>query len=315
MDSPAPGQRARFGSAPGLADRIERHIRLHNVQPGEHLSAQQLAGLFAASRTPVNQALRLLQSRGLLRHEPNRGFFVEQLDPRGGRPDPADPIEAAYAALARDRLAGQLGEEVTETELLLRYSLTRSQLQILLSRVMQEGWIERRSGYGWAFTEMLTTAEALTQSFRLRRVLEPASLLEPGYRLDPEAAARCRRTELAMLAGELATMPLDALFDRGVYFHETLVGGSGNRFFLDTVRRVNRIRRLLSYQAMTERDRYVRRCEEHLHLIDLLERGRVEDAAACLLRHLESAEIHYATALGANVSGGGGLAEGRKPPE
>lgn len=315
MDSPAPVQRTRFGSAPGLADRIERHIRLHDFRPGEHLSAQQFASLFAASRTPVNRALYLLQSRGLLRHEPNRGFFVGCVRPDGDETASVDPIDAAYAALARDRLAGVLGEEVTETALLVRYGLTRSQLRILLSRVVREGWIERRSGYGWAFTEMLTTADALTESFRLRRVLEPASLLEPGYRLDADAVARCRHTELTMLAGGFATMSLEALFDRGAHFHETLVAGCGNRFFLDTIRRVNRIRRLLSYQAMTDRDRYVRQCEEHLSLIDLLERGRVVEAAAALQRHLEGAQIHYATTLAGAASARSRLAEGCEPAE
>jgi DNA-binding GntR family transcriptional regulator len=50
-------------------------------------------------------------------------------------------------------------------------------------------------------------------------------------------------------------------------------------------RRVNRIRHLLSYQAMAVRDRYAQQCEEHLPLIDLLARGRVEDAAGVAPPH------------------------------
>ena len=67
--------------------------------------------------------------------------------------------------------------------------------------------------------------------------------------------------------------------------------------FLDTVRRVNRIRRLLSYQAMGARARYVRQCEQHLELLDLLEQGRNKEAADLLRRHLDESERFFARTL------------------
>jgi DNA-binding GntR family transcriptional regulator len=288
--------RLRTGSGPGLAHRIEQHIQSRGLATGNHLSAQQLADMFGASRTPVNHALRLLVERGVLSHEPRRGYFVSVRAPGGAAPA-VDEVEAAYRSIARDRLSGALPDEVNETMLRQRYGLTKSQLQMLLSRVVQEGWIERRAGYGWAFTEMLTTRAALAETFRLRLVLEPASLLEPGYRLDPALAAECRKNEMAMLQGDLATLPVDALFDQRARFHETIVGGCGNRYFLDTIRRVNRIRRLLSYEGMGQRDRYRKQSLEHLAILDLIEAGRQEDAADALRRHLEAVQIHYDTVL------------------
>ena len=288
--------RSRSGSGPGLAHRIEQHIQTRGLATGNHLSAQQLADLFGASRTPVNHALRLLVERGVLSHEPRRGFFVS-VPPPGRVTSDIDEVEAAYRAIARDRLSGALPTEVNETLLRQRYALTKSQLQTLLSRVVQEGWIERRAGYGWAFTEMLTTSAALAETFRLRFVLEPASLLEPGYRLDPVLAAECRKHEMAMLDGELATLPVDTLFDRRARFHETIVAGSNNRYFVDTIKRVNRIRRLLSYEGMTERDRYRRQSLEHLAILDLIENDRRDDAADALRRHLQAVQLHYDTVL------------------
>lgn len=286
-------QRIRFGSAPGLADRILRHIQVRGLTPGSHLSAQEMADLFGASRTPVNDALRLLANRGLLQHAPNRGFFVGEESKRL-MPQPAlDTIDSAYATLARDRLSGSLGDEVTEGELLARYNLTRAQMQMLLNRIAKEGWIERRTGYGWAFTEMLTTADGLSESFRFRCILEPASLVEPGYKLDIKEIVALRRNEHAMMSGALSSMPLDALFEQRAQFHEVLVAGSHNRFLIDAIRRVNRIRRLLSYQAMTARERYVQQSEEHLAILDLLEAKRNRDAADLLRRHLETVQAHY----------------------
>ncbi len=297
MDRTIDIPRTRSAATSGLARLIEQHIRSRDLAAGDHLSAQTLADLFGASRTPVNHALSLLANRGLLTHEPNRGYFIREPGEETG-PEPAqDLIEQAYQAMARDRLSGALPQGVKEVELRARYQLTKAQLHLLLSRVTQEGWIERRAGYGWAFTEMLTTSEGLAETFRLRRLLEPASLLEPGYSMDKAAIEECRRVELAMLRGAFATMPLDALFDRGVRFHEAVVGGSRNRFFLDTIRRVNRIRRLLSYEAMTDRARYVGQAEQHLALLDLIEAGKTEDAAEALRRHLDNVQTHYVSTL------------------
>jgi DNA-binding GntR family transcriptional regulator len=293
IDSP----RIRSAVTHGLARLIEQHIRSRDLAAGDHLSAQTLADLFGASRTPVNHALSLLATRGLLTHEPNRGYFVREPGEQIGPGSTQDLIEQAYQAMARDRLSGALPQDVKEIELRARYQLTKAQLHLLLSRVTQEGWIERRAGYGWAFTEMLTTSEGLAETFRLRRLLEPASLLEPGYRMDRATLEECRRVELALLRGAFATMPLDALFDRGVRFHEAVVSGSRNRFFLDTIRRVNRIRRLLSYEAMSNRTRYIGQAEQHLALLDLIEAGKNEEAAEALRKHLDSVQTYYVSTL------------------
>ena len=97
---------------------------------------------------------------------------------------------------------------------------------------------------------MLTTPDSLLQSYRLRLALEPAALLEPGYRLDPKVLERCRAAEMHLLNGGIETDTADQLHDRGVRFHESLVEASGNPFFVDKIRRVNRVRRVLSYRSM-----------------------------------------------------------------
>jgi DNA-binding GntR family transcriptional regulator len=135
---------------------------------------------------------------------------------------------------------------------------------------------------------MLNTADSLLQSYRLRLALEPAALLEPGYRLPPDVVARCRAAEKHLLEGGIETDTADQLHDRGVRFHESLVEGSGNAFFIDTIRRVNRVRRLLSYRSMQDRSRYEEHCGQHLHLLDLLERGDNEAASRAMHDHLSS---------------------------
>jgi DNA-binding GntR family transcriptional regulator len=158
----------------------------------------------------------------------------------------------------------------------------------------QEGWVEKRQGYGWQFSPMLTTPESLLQSYRLRLALEPAALLEPGYRLDPQKLARCKAAEIHLLKGGIETDTADQLHERGVFFHETIVEGSGNAFFIDTIRRVNRVRRLLSYRAMQDRKRYRQHCKQHLQILELLEQERNQEASDALREHLQSTLRNFA---------------------
>lgn len=277
-----------------IATQIVELIQTERLPVGAHLRAQMLADKLRVSRTPVNDALAMLHDKGLVRREKNRGFFLAQpvekpaaqLAAELGLAEP-DLVGDAYFQIAEDLLGGSLPTEIPELTLRQRYGLTATQLNAVLTRITQEGWGERKPGYGWTFSTMLTTPDSLLQSYRMRLALEPAALLEPGYRLDAQVIARLRAAEQHLLDGGIQTDTADQLHDRGVRFHESLVEGSGNPFFIDTIRRVNRVRRLLSYRSMRERTRYEEHARQHLHLLDLLEQGRNADASAAMRAHLD----------------------------
>jgi DNA-binding GntR family transcriptional regulator len=277
-----------------IAAQIVALIRAEGMAAGLHLPAQMLADRLRVSRSPVNEALRTLHEKGVLTRERNRGYFVA--DPESWEAGDAEalgletPDEAAgvYFRIADDLLRGELQNAVTESQLRARYALTSAQLNAVLDRITNEGWVERRPGYGWEFSSMMRTPDALLQSYRLRLALEPAALMEPGYHLAPAVLQRCREAELHLLRGGIETDTADQLHDRGVRFHESLVEASGNAFFIDAIRRVNRVRRLLSYRSMKDRARYRQHCEQHLRILELLERERNEEASAALREHLAS---------------------------
>ena len=276
-------------------------IKAEGLQVGSHLPAQLLADRLRVSRSPINEALALLAEKGVLKRETNRGYFLmRSVDTPAGDLaeklgiDESDVITDVYFRIADDRLKGLLPQEFTETLIKQRYGLTPAQLHAVLGRIAHEGWAEKKPGYGWIFSSMLTTADSLLQSYRLRLALEPAALLEPNYRLAPEVIARCRAAEKHLLDGGIETDSAAALHDRGVRFHESLVEASGNAFFIDTIRRVNRVRRLLSYRSMQDRTRYKQHCKQHLHLLDLLERERNEEAAEAMRAHLTSTLRNHA---------------------
>lgn len=267
---------------------------------GSHLPAQMLADRLRVSRQPVNDALSLLHEKGLLTRERNRGYFVAKpvdapladVISNLGLAE-SDVVTSVYFQIAEDLLQNKLPQSFSEQLIKTRYSLTAAQLNAVLGRIAQEGWAERKPGYGWEFSTMLLTPDSLLQSYRLRLALEPAALLEPAYRLDRKVLEQLRATERHLLNGGIETATADELHDRGVLFHESLVEASGNAFFIDTIRRVNRVRRLLSYRSMRQRERYPEHCRQHLHVLELLEKERNDDASAYMREHLQ----HTLTAL------------------
>jgi DNA-binding GntR family transcriptional regulator len=284
-----------------IATQIIELIGREGLPEGSHLPAQWLADRLRVSRSPVNEALGLLHEKGLLRREPNRGYFLAQpvrqspVDVAGALGlEASAELATTYFRVAEDRLRGKLPDAFSELQLRKLYTLTPAQAQSLLARMAQEGWVQKKPGYGWEFSPMLTTPQSLLQSYRLRLALEPAALLEPGYKLDPQKLARCKAAELHLLNGGIETDSADQLHERGVFFHETLVEGSGNPFFIDTIRRVNRVRRLLSYRAMQDRKRYKQHCKQHLEVLELLEHERNEEASAALREHLQSTLRNFA---------------------
>lgn len=277
-----------------ISKQIVELVKNQSWDVGTHLPAQMLADRLRVSRQPINTALAMLHENGLLTRERNKGYFVGEgfLDQVNNIVqalglDENDAVTSVYFRIADDLLKGELPQEFSEQLIKNRYNLTASQLNAVLSRIAQEGWAERKPGYGWIFSSMLLTPDSLLQSYRLRLALEPAALLEPSFKLNREAVAQCRAVELHLLNGGIETATADELHNRGVRFHESLVEASGNAFFIDTIKRVNRVRRLLSYRSMRQRDRYPEHCRQHLHLLDLLEKERNDEASAFMTEHLQ----------------------------
>jgi DNA-binding GntR family transcriptional regulator len=161
------------------------------------------------------------------------------------------------------------------------------QLKPVLNRMAQEGWIKRKSGNGWFFTELIESKQAHEDSYFFRMTIEPAALLAPGFSVDSAALQRLRAEQTALRDGRLGRITSEELFEIGARFHETLIAFSGNEFFVAALARVNQRRRLVEYEAMAHPADFIEQCHEHLALLDLIEQGHQQEAAAFLLRHLD----------------------------
>ncbi len=114
--------------------------------------------MFSASRTPINRALRLLQTRKSRSSQEPRLLSSPRTDRVTPIKDDAiGELEQIYTSILSDRLKTRFPNVVLERTLLTRYNINNGQLAMVLARIAKEGWIERRGGYGWEFTEYLTT--------------------------------------------------------------------------------------------------------------------------------------------------------------
>lgn len=66
---------------PGIFETLRAMILDGTLRPGDRIKEAELAARFGMSRTPVREALRRLETQGLLVHEPHRGVVVASLDP------------------------------------------------------------------------------------------------------------------------------------------------------------------------------------------------------------------------------------------
>ncbi|WP_430418352.1 GntR family transcriptional regulator [Phenylobacterium sp.] len=92
-------------SPPEIARSVRAMIVSGDLRPGDHLSTIELANRFGVSRGPVREALRLLESRALVRILPRKGAFVNSLqdDEVGVTLEAREFIFAALAELAAER--------------------------------------------------------------------------------------------------------------------------------------------------------------------------------------------------------------------
>src|SRR5579863_7908329 len=274
-----------------IALRILEMIQTGQAPAGSHLRESVIADEFRVSRSPVREALQKLAELRVVSHRPNRGCFVLAV--------PRRTLELARKRLAREdddivyreiavrRLDGKLAEMFSEADLGRQFGLSRAEVRRVVDRMAQEGWIERRPGYGWAFVPVLTTVASFDLSYRFRRAIEPAALLEPTFSLDPEAFSRCRVELRALLEGRIDGVDSIKLFGFGSRFQEMLAKCSGNPLFYDAVQRVNRLRRLLEYRVMNDMHPFRNEAREHLEMLDLVEAGKMHAASKMMARHLD----------------------------
>lgn len=275
-----------------VAREIVALVRREGRRAGDHLPEVQLSEQIGTSRSPVQAALRHLSNLGVVQQDMNRGFFLIQDAKDWGEvavkfsSQPDDPL---YLAIAEERQAGRLADEVSEAELMRRFDVARSTLRKVLARISEEGWIEQRVGHGWCFQALIDSPEAYEESYLFRQSVEPAGLLGTSFQFDPLQLAELRREQQRIVDGGFQSMTAIELFEANSRFHETLAQWSNNRFISQAVKRVNQLRRLVEYRQASKRGARQTQAQEHLKILEAISQHDFVLAASVMRAHLDGA--------------------------
>ncbi|MEP7454171.1 GntR family transcriptional regulator [Phyllobacterium sp. SB3] len=273
----------------GLIGRIYDLIHIDGLSPGARLNEKQLAEQLNVSRSPIRAALDIMAGRGLVVRRPQRGVELIALPPKSA-PEAQQDSSAndLLVKIARDRVQGDLGDEFSETELMQRYEVARNVVRQALGMLADLDMAQRKPGYGWKFLTVWNK-EIRRDSYRFRMVIEPAAILEPAFTLNREWARMTRRQHEASLTTPWNEASSVSFFEMNASFHEGIAAASGNRFFLESIKRQNRLRRLANYNWRHGFERVRENFAEHMAVLDQLEVGDFEMAALLMRRHLQLA--------------------------
>lgn len=279
-----------------LQTRVTREIlalaRREDLAVGDRLAESILAEKIGTSRTPVNVALHHLVTLGVVYYDANRGFFMAR--PARDVTDVAapffeEPDEPLYLKIAEDRLAHRLPDVLSEADLMRQYEVSRSELRRVLSRMQEEGWLERQVGHGWQFMPMIDSADAYEESYLFRAAIEPTGVMSPTFSANRVELEELRRRQRFIAEGGYLSMNSVELFEANSEFHETIARWSGNRFIAQSVRRMDRLRRLVEYRQARARKPRQEQALEHLAILDAIAQHDLLRAAALLRDHIEGA--------------------------
>ncbi|MGY2289529.1 GntR family transcriptional regulator [Pseudomonas sp. SDO528_S397] len=268
------------------------YVRRERLPVGAHLPEWTLAKLIGTSRSPVKVALEHLVGAGLMRYDKNRGYHVQgdlfnlPPDVQAQVQDVEDPL---YLRLTEARFAGVLADSVTEADLTRLLGVSRGEVGKVLARAQSEGWLEKEVGYGWRFLPMIDSLEAYEDMYALRLAIEPAGILSAKFKPDLAQLRALRQEQQAILDGGYLTMSPTERFESNARFHETIAEWAGNRFSLQTLRRLDQMRRLVEYRQTRPDLPRQALAEEHLQILDAIEKGDNLGAASYMRQHIEAA--------------------------
>ena len=285
----------KTSSSEVLASNICELIVNERMTLGDHLKEIHFAEKLKVSRTLIRSAFKALEEMGILERRPNRGFFLRnpeiastQLLSDNSAPLPNIDLPPLCYQLAHDYLNKSLPSQIAESDIVRKYNESRIIVQQALNEMEKEGWIQRLLGYGWEFNEFLTSSNSYEQCYRFRSLIEPAALREPNYCPNYQVLDELKKRQQKLLSSSDGYSP-SQIFNAGAELHEAIVSFSGNQFLIKGIQNANRLRRLLEYSVHPTRTHPQRECEDHLHLIGLIESGEYGEAACFLEVHLTKA--------------------------
>lgn len=298
-----------------IAQTLRTCIKRKKLLPGTVLLEGSLASIFGSgSRSPVKQAIQQLQQEGILSRFDGRGVIV------GSAAGPILRLKLTRALLGLDENAPDISRiptwqkvyypiereliirsafgrfRVNELELSHHYKIGRTVAHEALTQIQSTGIIMKGGKTQW-FTVPLDE-KRVDDLYALRELIEPVLVARAALTLPPDMlhAMKQRLLNAIKLYPKIDPSDLYALEDD---IHITCLEYGHNVEMLEALKRTRCIVILIKHMFGKEMpyskiDPFF---EEHLRIIDGLDKRDSERARRAMMRHLQAARKKVANRL------------------
>ncbi len=277
-----------------IARRIVRLLKDDNAEPGYRLVESALCERLDVSRTPIRGALKYLAGQGSIRPGATRGFVLARpTDELMGDTlvvNEEEEFNTLLRSIAKARLEGTLGVECSQQDICRMFGVFQPVAARVMRHLAELGLVERKLANGWSFGPSIDTKRTYSESYTLRKHIEPALVLLDTFVLDAEWLAQAKAAHLLFRERPWRDDMGVEFYNMNADFHDQLARQSGNRYFYLIVQRQTQLRAFRSFRWEFGPERVRDSIDEHLRIISALEEGNRPLAAHLILDHLYRAE-------------------------
>jgi DNA-binding GntR family transcriptional regulator len=293
-----------------LVYRVLRdHVKAGKLPEGLVLLEGPIAEFFGTSRAPIQKALGILNDEGVIRRFEGRGYVIPR---RNGRTTPVrtdirrsgltlpDGIDKAIRSRSSwQRIYGRVEREVATAAAFGRYRIHEARLanifhvsrtvaRDVLWRLHERGLVQKSSSSRW-FTGPLTAA-AMKEMYEIRRLLEPAALIQAAPRLE-RPTLEDMRDRMLILERDHSNLTPDLLHQFDRFLHIDCALNIDNTRLVSVIRQnqlpLATAQTFQQYLGLADESAML---SEHRLVLELLLKDAVDAAAAALIAHLDSAQ-------------------------
>ena len=277
-----------------LARQIIDFVLERGLREGDHLPEAILSDACGVSRTPIRSSLKVLEEKEIVLRREEGGYFLN-INPDKIIAEGLSDLEDMEGSLAAQILSDRAERRITDVQsvsaLVRRYDVPRSAVLNALKILSGDGIVVQLPGRAWAFQPILDTPNALDESLAFRLSLEPQAILSPGFQMDSQKIGLVRQQMEDFLLRPDGSLGANAFLKLDCAFHSLIAESSGNRFARVTLVAHQRLRLSTQKDHAIPDFRLRQSLEEHLDILDSLERLQLQLAADQMVLHLRRSQI------------------------
>jgi DNA-binding GntR family transcriptional regulator len=277
-----------------LARQITDVVLERGFSEGDHLPESILSEACGVSRTPIRSALKILEGKNIVQRREEGGYFLDVAPERiavEGLSELEDMEGSLASLILSDRTERRIMDVQSVSALVRRYGVPRSSVLNALKILSSDGIVVQLPGRAWAFQPILDTPNALNDSLAFRLTLEPFAITAPGFKMDSQKTGLIRQHAEEFLQRPDGAMSAVAFMHLDCAFHSFIAESSGNRFARGVLLAQHRLRLSTQKDHSIPDFRLRQSLEEHLAILDSLERSQLELAADQMVVHLRRSQI------------------------